>query len=236
MFSCKNFNLVGPTLNGQKRARVGIYLGHSPHHATSVALILNLLSGCNSLQFHYVVDSNFETTRPQLGEAPLPKSLWQEKCYFKRSTNHVIGSEEAVPGTLSSEGASPQLCDFSQALDLRLGEASLPDSPGNPLQSKGQIPIKTRELYQVSHHQRDPLSTPSLQHPSGEQQPGIKSMDPSCFGQRQPLMRGIAVHAQRGQPLTRKRMSSCVSAQEHTGSLPVETSSKDLDLCSGSRA
>ena len=85
---------------------MGIYLGQSPHHAKSVALILNLLSGCVSPQFHCVVDSNFETKKPQLSEAPLPKSSWQEKCYFRHSTAQAGEPEGAVPGT-SSQGYEP---------------------------------------------------------------------------------------------------------------------------------
>ena len=39
-----------------KRARVGLYLGHSPAHARSVALVLNLDTGLVSPQFHVKFD------------------------------------------------------------------------------------------------------------------------------------------------------------------------------------
>ena len=43
------------------RARVGIYLGHSPCHAGSVALVFNLKTLRISPQFHLVFDDKFAT-------------------------------------------------------------------------------------------------------------------------------------------------------------------------------
>ena len=43
------------------RARLGIYLGQSPAHATNVALVLNPKTGLVSPQFHVVFDDNFTT-------------------------------------------------------------------------------------------------------------------------------------------------------------------------------
>ena len=41
------------------RARLGIYLGHSPSQAGSVALVLNPRTGLVSPQFHVVIDDDF---------------------------------------------------------------------------------------------------------------------------------------------------------------------------------
>ena len=43
------------------RAHLGIYLGHSPSHAGSVALVMNPKTGLVSPRFHLVFDDNFET-------------------------------------------------------------------------------------------------------------------------------------------------------------------------------
>ena len=43
------------------RSRIGVYLGHSPYHAGSVALVLNLTTGHVSPQYHIVFDDNFST-------------------------------------------------------------------------------------------------------------------------------------------------------------------------------
>ena len=54
------------------RARLGIYLGHSPSHAGSVALVMNPKTGLVSPQFNLVFDDNFETV-PQLRAGTVPR-------------------------------------------------------------------------------------------------------------------------------------------------------------------
>ena len=58
------------------RARLGIYLGHSPSHAGSVALVLNPRTGLVSPQFHVVIDDDFSTV-PSLRAGTVP-SNWKE--------------------------------------------------------------------------------------------------------------------------------------------------------------
>ena len=58
------------------RARVGIFLCHSPHHATDVPLVLNTQTGLVSPQFHLIYDDDFDTVKR---DAKF-KSLWQIKA------------------------------------------------------------------------------------------------------------------------------------------------------------
>jgi len=60
----------------RERSRVGIYLGRSPHHASTVPLILNTQTGFVSPQFHVVYDDNFDTVTHDKQF----KSLWQYKA------------------------------------------------------------------------------------------------------------------------------------------------------------
>ena len=60
------------------RCRVGVYLGASPHHASSVGLILNQQTGCVSPQYHCVYDDLFET--PKLD--PQNDDTWQKLAAF----------------------------------------------------------------------------------------------------------------------------------------------------------
>ncbi|KAL7463024.1 hypothetical protein ACHAXS_005996 [Conticribra weissflogii] len=64
-----NVNLDGKTPEGapkwEPRARLGIYVGRSPNHAGSVALVLNPKTGLVSPQYHVVFDDDF-TTVPHL--------------------------------------------------------------------------------------------------------------------------------------------------------------------------
>ena len=52
-------------------SHLGIYVGHSPTHAGSVALVLNPKSGLVSPQFHVVYDDHF-TTVPHMRELTVP--------------------------------------------------------------------------------------------------------------------------------------------------------------------
>ena len=45
----------------EPRSRIGVYLGHSPFHAGSVALVFNPTTGRVSPQFHVVFDDDFTT-------------------------------------------------------------------------------------------------------------------------------------------------------------------------------
>ena len=66
----------------EPRSRLGIYLGRSPYHAGSVALVLNPRTGHVSPQYHLVFDDDF-TTVPYLSnntENPDVPSHWQALC------------------------------------------------------------------------------------------------------------------------------------------------------------
>jgi hypothetical protein len=78
-----NSNLAtGKSLNKWKsRAQLGIYLGPSPRHARSVALVLNPLTGLVSPQYHCKFDNFFETVRPSVDSHPLPIE-WQVRAGF----------------------------------------------------------------------------------------------------------------------------------------------------------
>ena len=58
------------------RARLGIYLGHSPSHVVKVALVMNPKYGLISTQFHLVLDENFKTV-PHLWAGTVPKN-WEK--------------------------------------------------------------------------------------------------------------------------------------------------------------
>ena len=67
------------------RCRLGIYVGHSPSHAGSVALVLNPKSGLISPQFHVVFDDNFSTV-PHLRSGTVPDN-WKQLVDNSRERN-----------------------------------------------------------------------------------------------------------------------------------------------------
>ena len=95
-FGCPVYVLNKDIQDGKKarkwidRTRIGINLGPSPRHASSVALILNLKTGLVSPQFHCQYDDLFESTTGTQARH-MPQSLWQQKCGF--SLNHSSEDE-----------------------------------------------------------------------------------------------------------------------------------------------
>jgi hypothetical protein len=100
---------AGKKINKWKeRARVGIYLGPSPQHARTVALVLSLKTGLASPQFHVRIDPTFQTMRHSFADG-MPISRWQDKCHCteKQDQHGSYTSEGGKPNATSSEETSP---------------------------------------------------------------------------------------------------------------------------------
>ena len=76
----------------EPRSHAGIYLGHSPCHAGSVALVLNLRTGNVSPQFHVVYDDEFSTV-PYLAGSVTPPN-WEN--LVKHSSEHSVDNNNAL--------------------------------------------------------------------------------------------------------------------------------------------
>ena len=72
----------------EPRARCGVYLGHSPLHAGSVALVFNPKTGRVSPAYHVVFDDTFSTV-PYMRASSLPPN-WEDLAnsaeFFTRSS------------------------------------------------------------------------------------------------------------------------------------------------------
>ena len=75
----------------EPRSCIGVYLGHSPFHAGSVALVFNPLTGrVSSPQFHVVFDDDF-TTVPFMVKGETPPN-WEDLCKY----SYESSTDEAV--------------------------------------------------------------------------------------------------------------------------------------------
>lgn len=81
----------------QYRSRVGCYLGQSPQHARTVALVLSLETGLVLPQFHVKMDTTFQTMRRSFG-AMLPNSQWKAKCHFEKRRGRVRAKAKTYKG------------------------------------------------------------------------------------------------------------------------------------------
>jgi hypothetical protein len=82
-FVCPVFALQNALASGKSLprwspcARLGLNLGPSPNHARNVYLVLNLMTGCVSPQYHCWFDDFFETT-PHGGPDVSDTICWQQ--------------------------------------------------------------------------------------------------------------------------------------------------------------
>jgi hypothetical protein len=118
----------GNSLNRwDKRSRVGIYLGQSEQHATSVALVLNLITGNVSPQFHVVFDDKFDTVTTTPREFA---SLWQARAKLTNPDSELVLNDTLVTPPPTQEPTIPRgfVAPWYQSqLDVRL-DADYPTS------------------------------------------------------------------------------------------------------------
>lgn len=87
----------------------GIFLGFSPHHSSDVPLVLNLVTGHISPQYHVVFDDNFDTVILH-SSADDPPSFWAEigiDDAVHAAHVHRIPLDTDSPISLSEEWLSP---------------------------------------------------------------------------------------------------------------------------------
>ena len=104
-------NSVAGLPKWEPRCRIGIYLGHSPCHAGSVALILNPRTLHVSPQFHIVFDDEF-TTVPFMrneDEPPHWAKLVKESSELATDQEYELAKEWTSQGNIISDEGAPTL-------------------------------------------------------------------------------------------------------------------------------
>ena len=119
-----------------ERSRVGIYLGRSPYHARSIALVLNISTGRVSPQFHVRFDPTFQTMRKSFG-GKSPTVQWKAICGFngKSTTPTAPHTSKDVP--------TPESRQRDVQFDIPTSSAPQPEPPdkeatrGSTVESEG---------------------------------------------------------------------------------------------------
>lgn len=101
------------------RANAGVYLGHSPDHASNVALVLNLATGLVSPQYHVVFDDHFSTV--DFIRSKRQPSNWEQLCRYHTEDFRMNILDDATTQ------------DFVLNLDSRHNAISQPASSDNDI-------------------------------------------------------------------------------------------------------
>ena len=113
----------------EPQSRVGVYLGHSPCHAGSVALVLNLRTGHVSPQFHVIFDDDF-TTIDYLASSTAPPN-WDD--LFKTFSELATDEQFDLAERWKTDSTLPT---FTPEIPL----CSLPDPPREQLHDPPREP------------------------------------------------------------------------------------------------
>src|SRR5210317_1724421 len=94
----------------------GIYLGHSPLHACTVALVLNTRTGLTSPHFHVIIDDHFDTVT-NVKE----NGIWMTKCGYRSQAFKDLQSldEENQTQTGNTENNSLTTPPETQQVNLQ---------------------------------------------------------------------------------------------------------------------
>ena len=181
-----------------ERSRIGIFLCHSPHHASSVPLILSTQTGLVSPQFHCVFDDDFDTVKK--GQADT--SIWKIKAHLQEAKEQVL--EKSTRSALVSAPTNqptPSLPSYGRDIPQTLQDLShlLPDIPAashkpeepsiTPDEEPTSIPpvtaLDAQDPVQVPvvHPQQDAHSSdaPVVIAPSGYTRTGRQVQRPARF-------------------------------------------------------
>jgi hypothetical protein len=151
-----------------ERSKVGIYLGRSPQHAQSVALVLNLDTGLVSPQFHVTFDPTFQTMRKQL-QNNLPLSQWQYKAGFvnKQDDTIILSTETTKRSAPLPQQAQAKVHQIPPKLRMQDNHPQAQDAQDPFTSTMWDTPISISETVDAE--------TPNIRVSEGEQDQSIEA-------------------------------------------------------------
>ena len=91
----------------KQRSRLGVYLGPSPNHARSVALVLNPRTGHVPPQFHVKFDDFFETVQDKSTDMDAPEPEWKYLSGFAVKKGHPEPASRGIINDLIAPRRGP---------------------------------------------------------------------------------------------------------------------------------
>ncbi len=131
----------------EPRSRVGIYMGHSPAHAGSVAMVLNPTTGHILPQFHVVFDNTFSTVQYMRDQVVPPHWAELVRNSAELATHEDFDLTKTWFEGLDDPGESPPDL-LPQPTPILANEGASNDIPANEgdepsLVSKGDLNVPT---------------------------------------------------------------------------------------------
>ena len=166
MFRCPMYVLDNALQSGQgapkwkKQSRLGVYLGPSPNHACSIALVLNPQTGHVSPQFHTKFDDFFEMVQDKSTDLNVPDPKWQylsgfatkkgpTKVGVKGGLDSLLAPcRGATAATIPPKESTKNDCSSDPHQDLPLNLENNDDEPNQPAPLQTVAPAAPPQLQQ----------------------------------------------------------------------------------------
>ena len=164
----------------KQRSRLGVYLGPSPNHARSVALVLNPRTGHVSPQFHIKFDDFFETVQTKETDMDAPEPQWKYLSGFTIQKGHPKARTTGPLGDL---------------LTPRRGPTTAPPlaTTTEGLMTQQQLPIMnedTGDVAPVDTASPTPVATPTPTQQAPAQAPQVNAIQQNEAGEWSPTPLG----------------------------------------------
>ena len=124
----------------EPRSRIGVYLGHSPFHAGSVALVLNPTTGRVSPQYHVVFDDDFSTV-PYMEAGTIPPN-WEDLVTYSTEKATTIDFEMAetwLAGAPVAAASDPLSDPYAIVSDQHKRQKALTEAQGPNPRNKSDL-------------------------------------------------------------------------------------------------
>ena len=135
-FGCPTYILDNTLQSGQgslkwkQRSRLGVYLGPSPSHARSVALVLNPCTGHVSPQFHVKFNDFFETVQNKSTDMDAPDPDWKYLSGFAVKKGRPDPAGRGIANDLVAPRRGPITATQQSSTTANLDtQVTLPDEP-----------------------------------------------------------------------------------------------------------
>ena len=178
-FGCPTYVLDSALQSGQgapkwkERARLGVYLGPSPNHAPSVALVLNPRTGHVSPQFQVKFDDFFETVQAKSTDFDTPDPAWKYLSGFATKKGTTKADDKGgLDGLLAPRRGAMAATNQPQA-------STQQDQPKGPHQDR-PLPLNNVD--------NDHEQTAPTQPAAPAAAPGRSGLDLECISDRHPIM------------------------------------------------
>ena len=125
----------------KKRSRIGMYLGNSPEHSSSVGQILNLSTGAVSPQFHVVYDELFTTPYGTLDDLAFDADTWRDLIRYDSQTQSYTGTTNGSQAGEPTAGPKAAARDHVSLELFRSFVDERHETPPSPPVPEGEGPV-----------------------------------------------------------------------------------------------